>query len=285
MDFRCFESLDLEAPEAGAILTGDNAQGKTSILEAICMLVRLQSPRSHRLATLARIGKDGFGIAGNAWSEERQVKWNRKGIDLKQNQSPCASRSEYLSQGGLIVWMGNEDLELVRGPGETRRRYLDFIGSQIDPAYRRSLARYRRALLAKNLLLREGLHRDKEIFSYDQILAEHGSQLIKARAQMIAQLNPYAAELVAGVVTHQERIDELLTTYSLGWTLERMPGVDRAILRLGAYEVLWGDVPEAVALDEAVTLARELSTDDSPAFVNGLLARIVEQRSTLDLEA
>lgn len=98
-------------------------------------------------------------------------------------------------------------------------------------------------------------------------------------------LNPYAAELVAGVAAHQDRIDDLLTTYSLGWTLERMPGVDRAILRLGAYEVLWGDVPEAVALDEAVTLARELSTDDSPAFVNGLLARIADQRSTLDLEA
>ncbi len=98
-------------------------------------------------------------------------------------------------------------------------------------------------------------------------------------------LNPYAVELVTGVASHQERIDELLTTYSLGWTLERMPGVDRSILRLGAYEVLWGDVPEAVALDEAVTLARELSTDDSPAFVNGLLARIAGQRSTLDLEA
>ncbi len=98
-------------------------------------------------------------------------------------------------------------------------------------------------------------------------------------------LNPYAVELVTGVASHKERIDELLTTYSLGWTLERMPGVDRSILRLGAYEVLWGDVPEAVALDEAVTLARELSTHDSPAFVNGLLARIAGQRSTLDLEA
>ena len=98
-------------------------------------------------------------------------------------------------------------------------------------------------------------------------------------------LNPYVVELVSGVASHQERIDELLTTYSLGWTLERMPGVDRSILRLGAFEVLWGDVPEAVALDEAVTLARELSTDDSPAFVNGLLARIAGQRSTLDLEA
>jgi DNA replication and repair protein RecF len=133
IDFRCFESLDLEAPEAGAILTGDNAQGKTSILEAICMLVRLQSPRSHRLATLARFGKDGFGIAGNAWNDERQVKWNRSGIILKQDSTSCASRSDYLAQGGLIVWMGNEDLELVRGPGETRRRYLDLSARKSTP--------------------------------------------------------------------------------------------------------------------------------------------------------
>ncbi|MEY3733340.1 MAG: transcription antitermination factor NusB [Actinomycetota bacterium] len=100
-----------------------------------------------------------------------------------------------------------------------------------------------------------------------------------------APVNPYVAELVEGVVSHRDRIDELLSTYSLGWTLERMPGVDRAILRLGTYEILWGDVPEAVAMDEATSLARELSTDDSPSFVNGLLARIAGQRSTLDLEA
>lgn len=96
--------------------------------------------------------------------------------------------------------------------------------------------------------------------------------------------NSYVDELVLGVVRHQARIDDLLSTYSLGWTLERMPAVDRAILRLSSYEILWADVPDGVALDEAVTLARELSTDDSPAFVNGLLARIAEQRETLDLE-
>ena len=96
-----------------------------------------------------------------------------------------------------------------------------------------------------------------------------------------APLNPYVAELVTGVAAHRARIDELLTTYSLGWTLERMPGVDRAILRLGAYEVLWGDVPEAVAIDEAVTLAKELSTDDSPAFVNGLLGSVQRDRASL----
>ena len=65
MDFRCFESLDLEVPAAGAILTGDNAQGKTSILEALCVLVRLHSPRTHRMTALGRFGGKGFGIAGD----------------------------------------------------------------------------------------------------------------------------------------------------------------------------------------------------------------------------
>ena len=99
-----------------------------------------------------------------------------------------------------------------------------------------------------------------------------------------APSNPYVTDLVPGVARHHERIDELLATYSLGWSVDRMPAVDRSILRLGTFEILWGDVPDAVALDEAVTLARDLSTDDSPAFVNGLLARIAEQRSTLVLD-
>ena len=99
------------------------------------------------------------------------------------------------------------------------------------------------------------------------------------------ELPEYAVELVTGVVAHRERIDELLSTYSLGWTVERMPAVDRNLLRIGAFELLWGDVPPAVAIDEAVELTRELSTDDSPSFVNGLLGRIQGERATLDLGA
>jgi len=95
----------------------------------------------------------------------------------------------------------------------------------------------------------------------------------------------YAAELVRGVHAHSERIDELLGRYAQGWTLERMPPVDRNILRIGAYELLWrGDVPDGVAISEAVLLARDLSTDESPAFVNGLLARLLELKPDLDLE-
>ncbi|PFG43259.1 NusB antitermination factor [Isoptericola jiangsuensis] len=97
-----------------------------------------------------------------------------------------------------------------------------------------------------------------------------------------AAVPQYTVDLVEGVVAHRERIDELLETYSREWTLARMPAVDRALLRVGAFELLYNDeVPDAVAVDEAVDLARELSTDDSPGFVNGLLGRLLDVKPTL----
>ena len=95
--------------------------------------------------------------------------------------------------------------------------------------------------------------------------------------------NDYTSTLVRGVVEHRERIDEVLTTYSKGWTLGRMPAVDRNVLRIGVYELLWGDadVPETVAVSEALHLVQDLSTDDSPAFVNGLLGAVMKDRATL----
>jgi transcription antitermination protein NusB len=97
-------------------------------------------------------------------------------------------------------------------------------------------------------------------------------------------VSPYAAELVRGVQAHREQIDELLSTYAEGWTLDRMPAVDRNILRIGTFELLWqDDVPDAVVISEAVALARDLSTDGSPAFVNGLLARLLQLKPTFTL--
>ena len=95
--------------------------------------------------------------------------------------------------------------------------------------------------------------------------------------------NDYTSTLVRGVVEHLPRIDEVLTTYSKGWTLARMPVVDRNVLRIGVFELLWGDddVPETVAVSEALHLVQDLSTDDSPAFVNGLLGSIMRDRASL----
>lgn len=94
--------------------------------------------------------------------------------------------------------------------------------------------------------------------------------------------NPYTAQLVRGVVDKWADINAALTDYSQGWTLERMPNVDRAILRLGAWEVLFNDeLPDPVAISEAVALATELSTDESPGFVNGLLGRLADVKETI----
>ncbi|WP_433509919.1 transcription antitermination factor NusB [Nonomuraea sp. CA-143628] len=97
-------------------------------------------------------------------------------------------------------------------------------------------------------------------------------------------VNEYTSTIVEGVALHQARIDELITTYSEGWTLDRMPAVDRNLLRGGTYELLWmPGVPEGVVISEWVHLAGELSTDESPQFVNGLLARFKQLKPSITL--
>jgi N utilization substance protein B len=115
------------------------------------------------------------------------------------------------------------------------------------------------------------------LFEADQ----RGLDPLTLLAERVKRADPpvpqYAVEIVEGVCAHLERIDELLSTYAQGWVLERMPAVDRSLLRLSTWELLYNDeVPDVVAIDEAVELARTLSTDESPAFVNGLLARLMQ---------
>lgn len=99
-----------------------------------------------------------------------------------------------------------------------------------------------------------------------------------------APTNDYTGVLVRGVAEHQARIDALLSRYSQDWTLERMPTVDRNVLRLGVYELVFADdVPDPVAVAEATELVRELSTDDSPTFVSGVLNAILRDKATLEV--
>lgn len=101
----------------------------------------------------------------------------------------------------------------------------------------------------------------------------------KVRTEQNEESVPYARSLVEGVQKHQADIDELLIRYADRWAIDRMPMIDRAILRIALYELLWHEgIPVAVAIDEAVELAKDLSTDDSSRFVNGLLGRIVDQQ-------
>jgi N utilization substance protein B len=106
-----------------------------------------------------------------------------------------------------------------------------------------------------------------------QVLADTLARMGDGRPDHMA----YAATLVDGVVAHDARIDELIASYAEGWTLERMPVVDRNLCRIAVFELLYNDeIDDAVAISEAVELARDLSTDDSPRFLNGVLGRIAE---------
>lgn len=95
-------------------------------------------------------------------------------------------------------------------------------------------------------------------------------------------INPYTATLIEGVTSNRDRIDEILSSFARGWTLDRMPAVDRNVLRVAVYELIFTeDVPDAVAITEAMELVGDLSTDESPAFVNGLLAAVARDRKRL----
>jgi N utilization substance protein B len=116
-----------------------------------------------------------------------------------------------------------------------------------------------------------------ELRSQDPVAA-----LDTAIAEGEGPTNDYTAVLVRGVTEHRVRIDQLLGDYAEGWTLERMPAVDRNVLRVGLYELLYADdVPDAVAVSEAMALVRDLSTDESPAFVNGVLGSLMRNKATL----
>lgn len=97
-------------------------------------------------------------------------------------------------------------------------------------------------------------------------------------------IRDYTKELVNGVSDNRRKIDELITTYAQGWDMDRLPAVDRNILRLGIYEILWSkDVPTSVAIDESLILAKELSSDESSKYIHGVLGRIASIKETISL--
>jgi len=124
---------------------------------------------------------------------------------------------------------------------------------------------------ALDILYAAEIHSESPVVALDRLIVEDH-----------APANPYTEVLVRGVVEHLPRIDGLLSQYSEGWTLDRMPAVDRNVLRMGVFEILYADdLPAPVAVSEALRLVSDLSTDDSPQFVNGILGAITRDREVL----
>lgn len=120
------------------------------------------------------------------------------------------------------------------------------------------------------------------LFEADQRNEDYIEVLRRRRLYTVAQISDYSEEIIRGVRDHDEEIREFVETYARDWSFERMPAVDRAVLRIGTWELLYNDeVPDAVAISEAVGLARVLSTNESPKFVNGLLDKLRQVKPTL----
>lgn len=116
------------------------------------------------------------------------------------------------------------------------------------------------------------------------VLETLASRDIPAEGPDARPIREYTRELVVGVSDNRRKIDELITTYAQGWDMDRLPAVDRNILRLGIYEILWStDVPTSVAIDEALDLSKELSSDDSSKYIHGVLGRIASIKDTISI--
>ena len=109
-------------------------------------------------------------------------------------------------------------------------------------------------------------------------------RLVQDEGEDARPVREFTQELIIGIEAHRRKIDELITTYAQGWDMDRLPNVDRNVLRLAIFEILWApDVPDAVVIDEALTLVKELSTDDSGGYVHGVLGRVSAIKDDLSL--
>ncbi len=190
VDFRCFERLEFSPGPGKTFLVGRNAQGKTSLLEAACVLLRLQSPRTTTLNEAVRSGCPGFAVDGHFGDAHLACQWSDGGRKAFLDSKPQGRSDDYLATA-RVAWFANTDLELVRGGGSVRRRYLDFLGLQCVSGYRRALRDYERALRSRNALLKDNRPR-REIAAFDEPLVTAGEELRTGREILCSALRPLA---------------------------------------------------------------------------------------------
>lgn len=228
-NFRCYPTLNWDIPTEGALLYGSNAQGKTSVLEAICFALTLHSPRTSRMDRLASHSAAEFGISLDTDEGTRRLLWQNKKLSMQVNGATRRDYTDYLYDARPVVWLGNTDMALVTGSADARRDYLDFLGSQWHPAYRPALLEYRKALKSRNLLLRNPRHTQDTLRSYAAILARNGEILCTLRARLIELLRPHICRLHSGISGGEEDISisyRPSTTLPLAEALEQATEAD-----------------------------------------------------------
>lgn len=204
-NFRCFASLAVEFAPGFNFIVGQNGQGKSSILEAACVLLRLQSPRSATLAPLVRLGEKSFVLSGHSDAHLLQFYFAPARRKLAFDAIEQRTAAEYLQLARVVVF-ANTDIELARGSSDARRRYLDFLAGQIEPVYRSTLQAYERALRSRNALLKMAQPKPRELAAYDQPLLRCGEHLTQLRTQLVERLAPAAESSHRAISTTDEAL-------------------------------------------------------------------------------
>jgi len=205
--FRCFESAHCELGPDVTLFMGDNAQGKTSMLEAICVGLRLQSPRSSSLSDCIRFGQEAFAVTLHLAGDELLLGFSKGRRKLSVDGENMRTSGEYLRHSELVVWMANDDLALIRAGSDGRRRYLDFMAGQLFPEYRSALKNYENARVSRNKLLkRDAIPNWKEIDAYTPILDETAKIITRCRRDLITKLQPKAAQAQADIASTAEEL-------------------------------------------------------------------------------
>jgi DNA replication and repair protein RecF len=204
-NFRCFESIAVAFESGFNFIVGPNGRGKTTILEAACVLLRLQSQRASNLAPALRAGQRSFILSGHADAHLLQFYYSALRRKVAFDRVEQRDLKEYLRLV-RVVSFANHDLDLIRGTAETRRRYLDFIGAQVDARYRPALRDYERALRARNALLKSAAPRARELEAYSAPLVRSGTLLRAMRDALVRRLAPSAEASQRAISAEQETL-------------------------------------------------------------------------------
>ncbi len=193
-DFRNYARLDAAFSPGFHVLLGDNAQGKTNILEAIYLMATLRSFRGVGSAQMVRHGQKGYFVGGKVvgqGSHEIKIYWSASERKLSLDNQPVRKLTDYLGVLRVVVFC-TEDLQLIKGPGRARRRFVDLLLTQTRPAYLPLLQRYARALRSRNALLKQRQPDEAALDSFSAELVRLGAELVRLRHELAPKLSPLA---------------------------------------------------------------------------------------------
>ena len=215
-DFRCFAHFDLQFDPEMTCIIGGNALGKTSLLEAVVVLARLQSPRTNSLSPVIRTGAKGLVVDGMVANRHLQFYYSPSRRKLALDSVEQKDAHEYL-QIARLVFFANTDIDLVRGAGEERRRFFDFLGNQLFGDYRNILRSYEKSLRSRNAYLKMMPARPREVAAYTKPLLDFGQQLTELRSSLVQRLEP---EAIAAFNVIGDREEQFRLEYHRGSTAD-----------------------------------------------------------------